>query len=57
MIVPVRDNALTMLRDNWEALRSQWEYAHAVRAILYVLAFGTLVISVLDWRCAKGRSR
>jgi hypothetical protein len=49
----------TMLPDNWQALRSQWEYAHAVRAILYVLAFGTLVISVLDWRCAdtKGRSR
>jgi hypothetical protein len=49
----------TMLPDNWQVLRSQWEYAHAVRAILYVLAFGTLVISVLDWRCAdtKNRSR
>ena len=55
MIVPVRDNALTMLRDNWEALRSQWEYAHAVRAILYVLAFGTLVISVLDLAMRQGQ--
>ena len=42
----------TMLPDNWQALRSQWEYSHAVRAILYVLAVGALVMSVLDWRCA-----
>ena len=27
----------TMLPDNWEALRAQWEYSHAVRALLYVL--------------------
>ena len=40
----------TMLPDNWQALRSQWEYAHAVRAILYVLAFGTLLISGLAMR-------
>ena len=41
----------TALPDNWETLRSQWEYAHAVRAILYVLALGTPLMSVLDWRC------
>ena len=40
----------TMLPDNWQVLRSQWEYAHAVRAILYVLAFGTLLISGLAMR-------
>ena len=42
----------TMLPDNWQVLRSQWEYAHAVRAslYLYVLAFGTLLISGLAMR-------
>jgi amino acid permease len=40
----------TMLPSNWEELRDQWEYSHAVRAILYVLALGTLVMSVLNWR-------
>jgi hypothetical protein len=37
---------------NWEELRDQWEYSHAVRAILYVVAMGTLVMSVLDWRAS-----
>jgi Domain of unknown function (DUF1772) len=46
----------TMLPDNWEALRAQWEYAHAVRAILYVLALGALAMSVLDWRCGDARA-
>lgn len=40
----------TMLPGNWEQLRAQWEYSHAARAVLYVLAMGTLVMSVLDWR-------
>ncbi|MGH6866124.1 MAG: hypothetical protein ACREDO_08155 [Methyloceanibacter sp.] len=40
----------TVLPDNWKALRAQWEYSHAVRAFLYVLAFGALLMSVLDWR-------
>ena len=40
----------TMLPANWEQLRAQWEYSHAARAFLYVLAMGTLVMSVLDWR-------
>jgi hypothetical protein len=39
-----------MLPENWEQLRAQWEYSHAARAFLYVLAMGTLVMSVLDWR-------
>jgi Domain of unknown function (DUF1772) len=46
----------TMLPDNWEALRTRWEYAHAVRAILYVLALGALAMSVLDWRCGDARA-
>jgi len=40
----------TMLPGNWEELRAQWEYSHAARAFLYVLAMGTLVMSLLEWR-------
>jgi amino acid permease len=40
----------TMLPGNWEQLRAQWEYSHAARAFLYVLATGTLVMSLLEWR-------
>lgn len=47
----------TTLPDNWQALRGQWEYAHAVRALLYVFAVGALVMSVLDWRCADTTAR
>jgi hypothetical protein len=42
----------TMLPSNWEELRERWEYSHAVRAVLYVLAMGTLVMSALDWRAS-----
>jgi hypothetical protein len=55
------DDYLTVQRNydivglNWEELRAQWEYSHALRAILYVLALGALVLSVLDWRSAPGR--
>jgi hypothetical protein len=37
----------TFLPDNWLALRAQWEYAHAVGALLDLLAFLALVMSVL----------
>lgn len=40
----------TMQPGNWEELRAQWEYSHAGRALLYVLALGALVMSLLDWR-------
>ncbi|HET9936785.1 MAG TPA: hypothetical protein VFQ29_10085 [Methyloceanibacter sp.] len=40
----------TTLPANWQELRAQWEYSHAVRAILYVVALGALVMSLLDWR-------
>jgi hypothetical protein len=39
----------TVLPQNWGALREQWEYAHAVRTLLYVFALGALVMSLLDW--------
>jgi hypothetical protein len=31
----------------WTLLRVQWEYAHAVRAVLQVAALGALVLSVI----------
>ena len=40
----------TALPANWQEQRALWEYSHAVRAILYVLALGALVMSLLDWR-------
>jgi hypothetical protein len=39
-----------MLPANWQELRAQWEYSHAARAILYVLALGALTLSVLGAR-------
>lgn len=37
----------TTLPDNWQALRRQWEYSHAVGAGLYVLALAALTIAAL----------
>jgi amino acid transporter len=37
----------TMLPDNWQKLRRQWEYSHAVNAGIYFIAFMSLIISVL----------
>lgn len=39
----------TNLPSNWEQLRLQWEYSHAVNAVLYFIAFVVLVISVLKY--------
>lgn len=33
---------------NWMELRNQWEYTHAVRAVLQIIALGCLVVSVLS---------
>jgi Domain of unknown function (DUF1772) len=32
---------------DWIRLRNQWEYTHAARAVLQIVAFGALVFSVL----------
>lgn len=32
---------------DWIALRNQWEYSHAVRAVLQIIALGALVFSIL----------
>jgi len=37
----------TTMPDNWEALRRQWEYSHAIAAVLYFTAFITLTLSLL----------
>jgi hypothetical protein len=37
----------TMLPENWLHLRTQWEYSHAAGAVLNVIAFITLILSVL----------
>jgi hypothetical protein len=36
----------TVLPDNWEALRTQWEYSHAASALLNLIAVVTLILSV-----------
>ena len=36
----------TILPDNWERLRRQWEYSHAVAAILYFVALSALTLSL-----------
>jgi glucan phosphoethanolaminetransferase (alkaline phosphatase superfamily) len=40
-------NNWTVLPENWEGLRKQWEYSHATGAVLYLIALMTLIISVL----------
>jgi hypothetical protein len=32
---------------DWMGLRDQWEYTHAARAVLQIIALGTLVLSLL----------
>jgi hypothetical protein len=39
----------TMLPDNWEQLRRQWEYSHATSAVLNLLALGALIVSLLAY--------
>jgi hypothetical protein len=36
-----------MLPPNWEDLRAQWEYSHAVSAGLNLVALVALILSVL----------
>jgi hypothetical protein len=37
----------TTVPDNWQALRTQWEYAHATSAVLTFIALCALVLSAL----------
>lgn len=43
----------TMLPDNWEALRRQWEFSHAAGAACTFLALACLVISLLADRISR----
>ena len=38
----------TVLVTGWESLRAQWEYSHATAALLYLLAFIALVLTVRE---------
>lgn len=40
----------TIVPDNWEQLRRQWEYSHAVNAVVTVAALCGTVLSVLSSR-------
>jgi hypothetical protein len=35
------------LPPDWTRLRDQWEYTHAARAMLQIIALGSLVVSLL----------
>lgn len=40
----------TVMPENWEALRMQWEYGHAVNAVLTFVAFVCVSLSVVAGR-------
>jgi hypothetical protein len=40
----------TTLPPDWEPLRRQWEYSHAAGAVLYFIAMGLLIASILSTR-------
>jgi hypothetical protein len=37
----------TVLPHEWEALRRQWEYSHAIGAVLYFVALASLTLSII----------
>lgn len=43
----------TVIPDDWEALRRQWEYSHAAGAAFQILAMSSLIIAAL----ARARAR
>lgn len=45
----------TTLPENWAALRTQWEYSHAASAVLNLVAFVSVALSVLSDKAAAGR--
>jgi len=40
----------TLMPDNWEALRRQWEYSHAVNAGITLSAFCLSILAALSKR-------
>lgn len=47
LAVAMRPNGRTSLPANWQELRKQWEYSHAVAAGLYFIALVALTLSLL----------
>ena len=47
----------TVVPDQWESLRSQWEYSHAVGTSFQVLAMSALIIGVLARTRPSGSPR
>ena len=43
-------NNWTMIPDNWEQLRREWEYSHAANAVVTFAAFCAVTLSVLTTR-------
>ena len=44
----------TVMPANWETLRRDWEYSHAVNAVLALAAFCSLVLSILTGPSPSG---
>jgi hypothetical protein len=40
----------TAIPANWEQLRRQWEYSHVANALVTLVAYGSVVLSVLTMR-------
>ena len=43
-------NNWTVIPDNWQRLRTQWEYSHAAGALLNLCAMGALIVAALHWK-------
>src|SRR5262249_40850198 len=43
-------NNWTMIPDNWEQLRTEWEYSHAANAVITFAAFCAVTLSALMTR-------
>ncbi len=43
----------TSVPENWDTLRRQWEYSHAVNAGIVFMAFCLTALSVLSWRPSR----
>jgi hypothetical protein len=48
------NNNWTVVPENWNELRIQWEYSHAVNAIVMFVALACVVVSVLRQPSATG---
>jgi hypothetical protein len=47
----------TSVPPTWDALRQQWEYSHALNALIGFVAFCLICLSVLSWQADDSKSR